>query len=144
MLFLLDYQKACVSLFCMLTLDIWSNTFYTILFIFKWIEFTKWALNSLNKNPTKILNRFFFILTWNSFFFNGMHYLQKIGCAMATICAANYDNVFMRKFQRTSLSLSLYIYIIYIYIYIYTYNRCKRVRKYQKSVIVKLYYTAKN
>ena len=38
----------------------------------------------------------------------------------------------------------MYIYIcIYIYIYIYT-TAAKRVRKYQKSVIVKLYYTAKN
>ena len=40
----------------------------------------------------------------------------------------------------------MYIYIyVYIYIYTYTYTTAaKRVRKYQKSIIVKLYYTAKN
>ena len=37
----------------------------------------------------------------NNFIFNGIHYLQKIGCAMGTICAPTYANIFMGKFERT-------------------------------------------
>ena len=41
------------------------------------------------------------ILTLNNFVFSGIHYLQKIGCAMGTICAPNYANIFMGKFEKT-------------------------------------------
>ena len=39
------------------------------------------------------------ILTLNNFVFNGIHYLQKLGCAMGTKCAPNYANIFMGDFE---------------------------------------------
>ena len=39
------------------------------------------------------------ILTLNNFVFNGLHYLQKKGCAMGTKCAPSYANLFMGDFE---------------------------------------------
>ena len=78
------------------------------------IEALKSALNSVSQKPiaTKVIIKFLFlILTLNNFVFNGIHYLQKIGCAMGTICAPNYANIFMEKFEKT-----------YIYPYIYQFS----------------------
>ena len=64
----------------------------------------KSALNCLSQKPiaTKVIIKFLFlILTLNNFLFNGIHYLQKIGCAMGTTCAPNYVNIFMGKFEKT-------------------------------------------
>ena len=40
-----------------------------------------------------------FILTLNSFVFNGINYLQKKGCAMGNKCAPSYANIFMGWFE---------------------------------------------
>ena len=39
------------------------------------------------------------ILTLNNFIFNCSHYIQVMGCAMATICAQAYANIFMPQFE---------------------------------------------
>ena len=60
-------------------------------------------MNSVPKKPiaTKVITKFLFpILTMNNLIFSGIHYLQKLGCAMGTICAPNYANIFMGKFER--------------------------------------------
>ena len=57
------------------------------------IEAVKSALNSVSQNPiaTKVIIMFLYlILTLNSFVFNGIHYFQNIGSAMATICAQSH------------------------------------------------------
>ena len=44
------------------------------------------------------------ILTLNNFVFNCTYYLQTMGCAMGTICAPSYANIFMANFkQNTSI-----------------------------------------
>ena len=68
------------------------------------IEAVKSALNSISKRPiaTKVIIKFLFLtLTLNNFVFNGIHFLQKIGCVMGTICTPNYANIFMGKFEKT-------------------------------------------
>ena len=40
-----------------------------------------------------------FILTLNSFVFNGINYLQKKGCAMGNKCAPSYANIFVSWFE---------------------------------------------
>ena len=40
------------------------------------------------------------ILTLNNFVFNSTNYLQIIGCAMGTICAPAYANIFMDQFEK--------------------------------------------
>ena len=39
------------------------------------------------------------ILTLNNFIFNGLHFLQKMGCPMGTKCAPSYANIFMGDFE---------------------------------------------
>ena len=39
------------------------------------------------------------ILTLNNFVFNYAHYVQTMGCAMGTICASSYANIFMANFE---------------------------------------------
>ena len=46
-----------------------------------------------------ILSLLTLILTLNNFSFNGDHFLQISGCAMGTICAPPYANLFMGKFE---------------------------------------------
>ena len=92
----------------LVTLDV--KSLYTNIPNHEGIEAVKSALNSVSQKPiaTKVIIKFLFlILTLNNFVFNGIHYLQKIGCAMGTICASNYANIFMGKFEKT-----------YIYLYI--------------------------
>ena len=62
-------------------------------------------VSKLQKKPrTQSLNKFikflFLVLTLFNFIFDGIHYLRKLGCAMGTICAPNYANIFMGKFER--------------------------------------------
>ena len=46
--------------------------------------------------PTRIITTFVaLILTLNNFIFNSKFYLQIKGCAMGTICATSYANIFM-------------------------------------------------
>ena len=39
------------------------------------------------------------VLTLNNFVFNDEHFLQVKGCAMGTICAPSYANIFMGRFE---------------------------------------------
>ena len=49
---------------------------------------------------TKVITTFLaLILTLNNFVFNCKHYLQITGCAMGTICAPSYANIFMANFE---------------------------------------------
>ena len=51
--------------------------------------------------PTKIIATFLaLILTLNNFIFNLKFYLQTKGCAMGTICAPSYANIFMSEFLK--------------------------------------------
>ena len=50
--------------------------------------------------PTKVITTFLaLILTLNNFIFNSKFYLQIKGCAMGTICAQPYANIFMAYFE---------------------------------------------
>ena len=46
------------------------------------------------------LFRGFTVLTLSNFIFNCKNYLQIKGCAMGTICAPSYANIFMDHFER--------------------------------------------
>ena len=86
----------------LVTLDV--KSLYTNIPNHEGIEAVKSSLNSVSQKPiaTKVIIKFLFlILTLNNFVFNGIYYLQKIGFAMRTICAPNYANIFMRKFEKT-------------------------------------------
>ena len=86
----------------LVTLDV--KSLYTNIPNHEEIEAVKSALNSVSQKPiaTKVIIKFLFlILTFNNFVFNGIHDLQNIGCAMETICAPNYANIFMGKFEKT-------------------------------------------
>ena len=49
---------------------------------------------------TKVIITFLsLILTLNKFIFNCSHYLQVTGCAMGTICAPTYANIFMAQYE---------------------------------------------
>ena len=51
--------------------------------------------------PTKVITTFLaLILTLNNFIFNCKNYLQIKGCAMETICAPSYANIFMDHLER--------------------------------------------
>ena len=51
--------------------------------------------------PTKIITTFLaLILTLNNFVFNSKFDLQIKGCAMGTICAPAYANIFMAEFEQ--------------------------------------------
>ena len=81
-----------------LTLDI--KSLYANILNHERIEAVTSGLNSLFQESIamKVIIKFLFlILTLNNFVFNGIHYLQKIGCAMGTICAPNCANIFMGK-----------------------------------------------
>ena len=52
-------------------------------------------------NTAKVITKFLFLMfTLNNLIFNVIHYLQKLGCVMGTICTPNYANIFMRKSER--------------------------------------------
>ena len=66
----------------------------------------KSTLNSLCEKPisTNIIIKFLFlIITLKNFVFNGIHYLQKPERAMGTLCAPNYPNISMEKFEKTDI-----------------------------------------
>ena len=57
------------------------------------------------------------ILTLNNFVFNDKNYLQVKGCAMGTISAPPYANMFMGKFEESHIypySAESNIYVIYV------------------------------
>ena len=43
------------------------------------------------------------ILTLNNFIFNGLYFLQKMGCPMGTKCAPSYANIFMGDFEEKNI-----------------------------------------
>ena len=50
---------------------------------------------------TKVIRAFLaLMLTLNNFMFNSTNYLQTRGCAMGTICAPSYANIFMDHFEK--------------------------------------------
>ena len=56
------------------------------------------------KLPTKVIVTFpSLILTLNYFTFNSKFYLRTRGCAMGTICAPIYTNIFMEHFEKTHI-----------------------------------------
>ena len=60
----------------------------------------KYNHNSKKTMPTKIIKTFLApILTLNNLIFNSKFYLQIKGCAMETICALLYVNIFMSEFE---------------------------------------------
>ena len=95
----------------LVTLDV--KSLYTNIPNHELIEEVKSALNSASQKliATKGIIKFLFlILTLNNFIFDGIHYLQKIGCAMGTIYAPNYANISMGKFEKTHLSIHRFIF----------------------------------
>ena len=66
------------------------------------IESVKEKLNVQTDKPiaTKVIIRFLFLgLTLNNSVFNSINCLQIKGCAMETIYALSYANIFMGKFK---------------------------------------------
>ena len=60
------------------------------------------AFNKYSKKTTinKVITTFLaLILTLNNFVFDCIHYLQIKGCAMGTICAPAYANIFIANFE---------------------------------------------
>ena len=55
---------------------------------------------SQKTSTSKVIATFFaVILTLNNLVFDYIHYLQRKGCAMGTICATAYPNIFMANFE---------------------------------------------
>ena len=66
------------------------------------ISAVKRTFNNYSKKTTstKVIQTFLaLILTLNNFVFDCIHYLQIKGCAMGTICAPAYANIFMANFE---------------------------------------------
>ena len=60
--------------------------------------------NSPSRIPTRMITTFLLlILTLNNFIFNGVNYLQTLGCTIGTICAPSYANIFMGRFEETQI-----------------------------------------
>ena len=99
------------------TLDV--RSLYTNIPNHERIGTVKSALNSISRKPiAKSIKFLFLILTLNNFAFNGILYLQKIGCAMGTICKPNYANIFMEKFEKNiHLSIQKFIFKLLLPIY---------------------------
>ena len=56
--------------------------------------------------PTKIITTFLaLVLTLNNFALNSKFYLQIKGCAISTICAPAYENVFMAEIKQMRSSV---------------------------------------
>ena len=57
--------------------------------------------NKASAATTKIITTFLaLILALNNFVFNSIFYLQIKGCAISTICAPVFANIFMDKFEQ--------------------------------------------
>ena len=60
----------------------------------------KYELYPENTIPNKIITTFLaLIIKLNNFIFNSTFYLKIKGCAMETICAPSYANIFMTEFE---------------------------------------------
>ena len=62
-----------------------------------------------DKNPnktiqTKVITTFLsYLLTLTNFLFNLVNNIQNMGCAMGTICAPSYPNLFMAYFEEENI-----------------------------------------
>ena len=87
----------------LVTLD--EKALYTNIPNHEGIEAVKKARNNQDKKPIAarvIINFLYLILTLKNFVCKGINYLQKKGCAIGTICAPAYANIFMGKFEQKS------------------------------------------
>ena len=85
----------------LVTMDV--KSLYTNIPNFEGIAATrKWLQNSpLQSVLTKVVTTFLaLILTLNNFMFNSKNYMQIRGCAMGSICAPSYANIFMAEFEK--------------------------------------------
>ena len=84
----------------LVTLDV--KSLYTYILNNKCIKAVREAYD---KHPSKsvstkvIITFLSLILTLNNFIFNCFHYVQVMVCAMRTICAPGYANIFMLQFE---------------------------------------------
>lgn len=62
-----------------------------------------WTQSLKNWLQQNLLSISVLILKLNNFIFKEIHYLQKLGCTMTTICTPNYSNIFMGRFERSSI-----------------------------------------
>ena len=85
----------------LVSLDV--KSLYTNIPIAEGIKYVKTSLENYSKRTasTKVITTLLtLILTLNNFIFNCKSYLQIKGCAMGTICAPSYANIFMDHFER--------------------------------------------
>ena len=89
------------------TMDVWS--LYTSIPNNEGIAATKKSCDSYSHKtlPTKIITFLALILTLNNFVLNSKFYLQIKGCAMGTICAPAYANIFMAEFEQKYIYKSI-------------------------------------
>ena len=84
----------------LVTMDV--RSLYTNIPNAEGISAVKRAFNNYSKKSTstKVITTFLaLILTLNNFVFDCIHYLQIKGCAMGTICAPAYANIFIANFE---------------------------------------------
>ena len=69
------------------------------------IEAVQAVLEDANRQPEipTIIELLKLVLTLNNFSFNSTNYLQVKGCAMGTICAPTYANLFMGRFEHDKI-----------------------------------------
>ena len=82
------------------------KSFYTNIPHTEGIDAVKSFMNrhrATSKMTTIVTTLLASILTLNNFIFNGLHFLQKMGCPMGTKCAPNYANIFMGEFEEQQI-----------------------------------------
>ena len=98
----------------LVTLD--AKALYTKIPNHDGIEAVKEATNNQAKKPitARVIIKFLCLkLTLNNFIFNGIHYIQKKGCAMGTSCALAYANISMGKLEKLHIYPYLRIFSIF-------------------------------
>ena len=82
----------------LVTMDV--RSIYTSIPHKEGVDAVRNTMNSFNPSKSRIITAFLFlILTLNNFIFNGLNYIQKIGCAIGTKCAPTYANIFVGQFE---------------------------------------------
>ena len=93
---------------CLVSLDV--KSLYRNIPDSEVIKAVKTSLDSFSRKTitTKVITTFLsLILTLSNFTFNCKNYIQIKGCAMGTICAPSYANIFVDHFERKYSSLFL-------------------------------------
>ena len=103
----LDKVKNIPNNYLLVTLDV--KSLYTNISNNEGIKAVREAYdNHPNKIATKVIITFLsLILTLNSFVFNSFNYIQIMGCAMGTVCAPPYANIFMMQFEKQHIYPSM-------------------------------------